>query len=67
MLWYVGCLLLVMVNDYGFCVYNGDIGVVLVGFIGLWVVIFGVFGLFDVVIGCFGDVEIMYVMIIYKS
>ncbi len=65
--WYAGRPLLVMANDYGLRVYNGDTGVVVARPDGLRAVIAGAAGPLDFATSRLSDVETMYAMTIHKS
>ncbi|MGH3576238.1 MAG: exodeoxyribonuclease V subunit alpha [Mycobacterium sp.] len=65
--WYAGRPLLVMANDYGLRVYNGDTGVVIAAPDGLRAVIAGATGPLDFATSRLGDIETMHAMTIHKS
>jgi exodeoxyribonuclease V alpha subunit len=59
--------LLVIANDYGLGIYNGDTGVVVVRDDGLRAVIAGSVGPLDFATSRLSDVQTMYAMTIHKS
>jgi exodeoxyribonuclease V alpha subunit len=65
--WYPGRPLLVIANDYGLRIYNGDSGVVVNGPDGLRAVIAGAGGALDFATSRLSDVETMHAMTIHKS
>lgn len=71
--WYVGCVVLVICNDYVVCLYNGDVGLCLVeldGLLCVWFEMVDEYGCVSVCSFVFGMLLLYeggFVIIVYKS